>query len=120
METLADYGTVQYFGVNVFSTGIFRTWFGLYDALAARQLASVLLMMVFALLLLEKLARSKASYSLPSGSMSSKRRSLKPVYACVVSLCCGLLFLDRKSTRLNSSHVRISYAVFCLKKKKKI
>src|SRR5690554_7289196 len=27
------------------------------------------------------------------------------------------LFLDRKSTRLNSSHVRISYAVFCLKKK---
>src|SRR3989442_5632965 len=29
------------------------------------------------------------------------------------------LSLDRKSTRLNSSHVRISYAVFCLKKKKK-
>src|SRR5690554_7779848 len=29
-----------------------------------------------------------------------------------------LLLLDRKSTRLNSSHVRISYAVFCLKKKK--
>src|SRR5690554_7350556 len=28
------------------------------------------------------------------------------------------LFKDRKSTRLNSSHVRISYAVFCLKKKK--
>src|SRR5690554_7061366 len=28
--------------------------------------------------------------------------------------------VDRKSTRLNSSHVRISYAVFCLKKKKKI
>src|SRR5690606_40667576 len=27
-------------------------------------------------------------------------------------------FLDRKSTRLNSSHVKISYAVFCLKKKK--
>src|SRR5690554_7536938 len=31
----------------------------------------------------------------------------------------GLKNLDRKSTRLNSSHVRISYAVFCLKKKKK-
>src|SRR3712207_7227680 len=29
------------------------------------------------------------------------------------------LFLDRKSTRLNSSHANISYAVFCLKKKKK-
>src|SRR3989442_5575795 len=32
----------------------------------------------------------------------------------------GTVSLDRKSTRLNSSHVRISYAVFCLKKKKKI
>src|SRR5690349_23991711 len=31
----------------------------------------------------------------------------------------GLLELDRKSTRLNSSHVEISYAVFCLKKKTK-
>src|SRR2546426_6522929 len=31
----------------------------------------------------------------------------------------GLAFLDRKSTRLNSSHLVISYAVFCLKKKKK-
>src|SRR5690554_7436315 len=29
------------------------------------------------------------------------------------------VIVDRKSTRLNSSHVRISYAVFCLKKKKK-
>src|SRR3989442_9897574 len=32
---------------------------------------------------------------------------------------CRPTALDRKSTRLNSSHVRISYAVFCLKKKKK-
>src|SRR5690606_40996508 len=30
----------------------------------------------------------------------------------------GVLHRDRKSTRLNSSHVKISYAVFCLKKKK--
>src|SRR5690349_23549414 len=34
----------------------------------------------------------------------------------VAGSCCEL---DRKSTRLNSSHVEISYAVFCLKKKKK-
>src|SRR5690606_40338175 len=32
---------------------------------------------------------------------------------------CAQLVVDRKSTRLNSSHVKISYAVFCLKKKKK-
>src|SRR2546427_8247542 len=40
---------------------------------------------------------------------------LRGVFA-EVDLCCGL---DRKSTRLNSSHSQISYAVFCLKKKKK-
>src|SRR5690554_7395271 len=33
--------------------------------------------------------------------------------------CLAAAVQDRKSTRLNSSHVRISYAVFCLKKKKK-
>src|SRR5688572_31212546 len=33
--------------------------------------------------------------------------------------CAGLSHADRKSTRLNSSHSQISYAVFCLKKKKK-
>src|SRR3712207_7811615 len=35
----------------------------------------------------------------------------------VIGLCLGMQ--DRKSTRLNSSHANISYAVFCLKKKKK-
>src|SRR2546427_4838634 len=33
-------------------------------------------------------------------------------------ICCGARRVDRKSTRLNSSHSQISYAVFCLKKKK--
>lgn len=91
METLADYGTVQYFGVNVFSTGIFRAWFGLDDALAARQLASILLFMVFALLLLERLAKSKASYSISGSAKSSARRTLSPGHGFLVSLGCGLL-----------------------------
>src|SRR5690349_21947972 len=37
----------------------------------------------------------------------------------IVRLQLGRIARDRKSTRLNSSHVEISYAVFCLKKKKK-
>src|SRR3989442_11160220 len=41
-------------------------------------------------------------------------------YRCASDDCrAGSTIIDRKSTRLNSSHVRISYAVFCLKKKKK-
>src|SRR5256885_5238325 len=37
----------------------------------------------------------------------------------VASMCLASVSPDRKSTRLNSSHLVISYAVFCLKKKKK-
>src|SRR5690349_24229982 len=43
-----------------------------------------------------------------------------PLDETIISFCIHeLLGQDRKSTRLNSSHVEISYAVFCLKKKKK-
>ncbi len=62
METLADYGTVQYFGVATFTTGIFRTWFGLDNAAAAGQLSAMLLLAVFALVLLEKGSRRSARY----------------------------------------------------------
>ena len=42
METLADYGTAQYFGLSTFTTGIFRTWFGLGDAAAAAATIGIL------------------------------------------------------------------------------
>src|SRR3989442_3214145 len=41
-----------------------------------------------------------------------------PALGATYSVALTSWALDRKSTRLNSSHVRISYAVFCLKKKK--
>src|SRR5256885_8114960 len=47
------------------------------------------------------------------------RRLLVALRAAREALPRQLLALDRKSTRLNSSHLVISYAVFCLKKKKK-
>src|SRR3712207_6966625 len=52
---------------------------------------------------------------------SSGDRRLKYLYDALRDLQGGLdgrLLVDRKSTRLNSSHANISYAVFCLKKKK--
>src|SRR3712207_7389279 len=45
-------------------------------------------------------------------------RFLVPLWAFYVVGFLNYLALDRKSTRLNSSHANISYAVFCLKKKK--
>lgn len=62
METLADFGTVQYFGVTVFTTGIFRTWFGLGDAQAAAQLSALLMSFVFILIVLERWSRNRALY----------------------------------------------------------
>lgn len=62
METLADYGTVQYFGVSTFTTGIFRTWFGLGDGAAAAQLSALLMSFVFALILLERWSRRRARF----------------------------------------------------------
>ncbi|MEG3591998.1 MAG: iron ABC transporter permease [Pseudomonadota bacterium] len=63
METLADYGTVQYFGVSTFTTGIFRTWFGFGDSNAAAHLAAMLMVAVFVFFLLERWSRKKARYT---------------------------------------------------------
>jgi len=62
METLADYGTVQYFGVSTFTTGIFRTWFGLGDSSAAAQLSAMLTGFVFLLIILERYSRKRAKF----------------------------------------------------------
>ena len=62
METLADYGTVDYFGVSVFTTGIFRTWYGLGELQAAAQLAAFLLLFVFVLLVLERFSRKRMRF----------------------------------------------------------
>ena len=70
METLADYGTVAYFGLGVFTTGIFRTWFGLGDYSAASRMAALLLLFIFILIILERLSRNKAQYHNTSGKLT--------------------------------------------------
>src|SRR2546430_12488723 len=66
--------------------------------------------------------------ALPIFILSRDRFGIKPLFladtgrslAFASELRCFDRELDRKSTRLNSSHSQISYAVFCLKKKKKV
>ena len=70
METLADYGTVQYFGVSAFTTGIFRTWFGLGSITAAAQLAAVLMIFILFLVLTEHWSRQQARYHHTSNKYS--------------------------------------------------
>jgi iron(III) transport system permease protein len=75
MEALADFGTVSYFGVQTFTTGIFRAWFSLADPVAAAQLASVLLAFVFLLLMIERITRARAGFH-----NTSHRKRLRNVY----------------------------------------
>ncbi len=62
MEALADYGTVQYFGISTFTTGIYRTWFGMGEMQTAAQLSSMLMLFVFTLLILERYSRAKMKF----------------------------------------------------------
>ncbi len=71
METLADFGTVAYFAVDTFTTGIYRAWFSLGDRVAAAQLASALLGFVALALLFERYTRS-------SGSVATRERGRPP------------------------------------------
>ncbi len=75
METLADFGTVSYFGVQTFTTGIYRAWFSLGDHTAAAQLSAALLGFVFLVLLIERLTRARAGFH-----SSSHRKQLRNVY----------------------------------------
>lgn len=62
MEALNDFGTVHYFAVDTFTTGIYRTWLGLGQPAAAGQLGAVLMLFIFALVLFERFSRGRARF----------------------------------------------------------
>lgn len=76
METLADYGAVSYFGISTFTTGIFRTWYGLDSVQGAAQLALMLLMFVIVLIVLEKQSRQRSHYHDKNKGKHSQARQL--------------------------------------------
>lgn len=92
METLADYGTVAYFAVPTFTTGIYRAWFSLGDRTAAAQLAGALLGLVLLLVALERLSRGRARFA-ESGHRKMLRRRLSGAQAVIAFLVCFLPLL---------------------------
>jgi iron(III) transport system permease protein len=62
MEVLNDFGTVQFFGVSTFTTGIYRTWLGMGERVAASQLAAFLLLFVMVPIALERFSRRQVRY----------------------------------------------------------
>ena len=89
METLADYGTVSYFGVPTFTTGIFNAWFSQGDRIAAAKLAVVLMGFVIFLMLIEHWARHRARFH-QSTSRRHVRLSLNGWRAWFATLLCAL------------------------------
>ena len=66
METIADFGTVAYFGVPTFATGIYTSWFSLFDRVGAAQLALCLLSFALLIAMLERIQRGRAKYHDPA------------------------------------------------------
>jgi iron(III) transport system permease protein len=98
METLADFGTVSYFGVQTFTTGIYRAWFSLGDRVAAAQLSAALLAFVVLVLVLEHASRGRARFN------NTSRQQVIPIpvrlspllggiaaFACFMPLLLGFL-----------------------------
>ncbi|MBK7767387.1 MAG: iron ABC transporter permease [Sulfuritalea sp.] len=90
METLADYGTVAYFAVQTFTTGIYRAWFSLGDRVAAAQLAAALLGFIALLIVLERMSRGRARYHDSSGRRRATRQTLGGWRALLAQLGCAV------------------------------
>lgn len=94
METLADYGTVAYFGVDTFSTGVFRAWFSLGDPVAAAQIGALLLVGVGSILALERALRGRSAFHsgprrAPSPHVLGGARAAAAIAVCALPAIAG-------------------------------
>ncbi len=96
METLADFGTVSYFGVQTFTTGIYRAWYSMGDPVSAAKLSMGLLCFVALVLFIERLSRRRAGFH-QSGRVLHERIVLQgwkasaAIVICVTPLVLGFL-----------------------------
>ncbi|WP_110340103.1 iron ABC transporter permease [Nitrosomonas sp. Nm84] len=76
METLADFGTVAVFNYNTFTTAIYKAWFSMFSLHAASQLASLLIMIVFVVIVVEQQFRARMRYAENKRSARAQRIQL--------------------------------------------
>lgn len=100
METLSDYGTVAYYGVETFSAGIFKLWFDLGDSYSASVLAAMLMAVVFIIMIFEHINKNSKGYSFNIHNVSkftakSELGGLGKAFAflwCLTIFCLAFLF----------------------------
>ncbi|MFM7331153.1 MAG: ABC transporter permease [Brachymonas sp.] len=78
METLADYGVASYFGIQTFTTGIYKAWLAMDNRIAAAQLAVMLLIVVALLVKLERRAQKRMRYAALKGQRGNSQEA-RPV-----------------------------------------
>ena len=94
METISDFGAVDHFAIQTFTTGVFRTWHGMYDLTTAMQLASILLIFVATFVWIEKTSRKKALYTSGSSTFKpAKKIKLIKIKAVIAFLICFIPIL---------------------------
>ena len=138
METLSDFGAVEHFAVQTFTTGIFRTWYGMGDLNTAMQLASMLLIFVGVFLFIERKSRKQAAFTTNASNFRPIQiDQLSGVYsvlafiACLMPILIGFLlpisellvwainynlsFFNEKfiKTAMNTVYLSIAAAILC-------
>lgn len=94
MESVNDFGTVDYFAVQTLTTGIFSTWLETNNAGGAAQIASVVLMLVIFLVLLEKASRRRLRFfNLSTRHRPIERRTLRGGLGALACAACLIPFL---------------------------
>ena len=94
METLAEFGAVDFFSINTLTTGIYNSWIYFDDLAFANRISFFLLLFIFSLFILENLSRRKAKYHFNSkgGFKQKEKRKLLGGKAFLAFIFCFLIF----------------------------
>ena len=94
METLAEFGAVDFFSINTLTTGIYNSWITFDDLAFANQISFFLLLFIFALFFLENLSRKKAKYhsNMKGGFKKKEKQDLSGGSAILAFTFCFVIF----------------------------
>jgi len=94
METLAEFGAVDFFSINTLTTGIYNSWIAFDDLAFANRLSFFLLLFIFALFILENLSRKNAKYHFNArgGFKQKEKLNLSGKKSFLAFIFCFLIF----------------------------
>ncbi len=90
METIADYGVADYFGVSTLTAGIFRTWLSMGEPVAAAQIAAILFLFAGGLIVFERMNRRGNVANPLRRDVAAARQPLAGLKAWGAMIACGV------------------------------